>query len=124
MDKILPLLNGFIDTAKEVYQWAVDAIAKIREFFNLGGGTVASSAGVTGYATGTDYVPETGIYLLHEGEAVIPAAQNNGSVGTGGSTIIQNYSGDIVLPNVTNYDEFRASMARDMRMDRAFRGVS
>jgi len=84
----------------------------------------ASSSSVSGsYATGTDYVPETGIYLLHQGEAVIPAAQNNGSVGTGGSTIIQNYSGDIVLPNVTNYDEFRASMARDMRMDRTFRGV-
>ena len=86
---------------------------------------IGSQAGVSGsYATGTNYVPETGIYMLHEGEAVIPAAQNNGSVGTGGSTIIQNYSGDIVLPNVTNYDEFRASMARDMRMDRTFRGVS
>ena len=85
----------------------------------------ASSSSVSGsYATGTNYVPETGLYLLHQGEAVIPASQNNGSMSTGGSTIIQNYSGDIVLPNVTNYDEFRASMARDMRMDRAFRGVS
>ena len=84
----------------------------------------ASSSSVSGsYATGTNYVPETGLYLLHQGEAVIPAAQNNGSVGTGGSTIIQNYSGDIVLPNVTNYDEFRASMARDIRMGQSYRGV-
>jgi hypothetical protein len=30
------------------------------------------------FAIGTDYVPRTGIYKLHQGEAVIPAAQNNG----------------------------------------------
>lgn len=29
------------------------------------------------YASGTDYVPKTGIYRLHRGEAVIPANQNN-----------------------------------------------
>lgn len=31
----------------------------------------------TAYATGTNYVPETGPAILHKGEAVIPAAQNN-----------------------------------------------
>jgi hypothetical protein len=30
-----------------------------------------------GYAKGTDYVPKTGMYMLHQGEAVIPASQNN-----------------------------------------------
>jgi ribosomal protein L12E/L44/L45/RPP1/RPP2 len=30
------------------------------------------------FATGTDYVPKTGLYRLHEGEAVIPANQNAG----------------------------------------------
>ena len=28
------------------------------------------------YATGTSYVPKTGTYQLHEGEAVVPKAQN------------------------------------------------
>lgn len=31
------------------------------------------------YRRGTDYVPRTGIYQLHQGEAVIPAEQNYGS---------------------------------------------
>ncbi len=31
-----------------------------------------------GYATGTDYVPRTGPYLLHQGEQVIPAGQDAG----------------------------------------------
>jgi TP901 family phage tail tape measure protein len=33
---------------------------------------------LTGYADGIDYVPETGIYKLHEGEKVISANKNNG----------------------------------------------
>lgn len=39
-------------------------------------------SGVTsylGYAQGTEYVPATGLYKLHAGEAVIPASQNRGS---------------------------------------------
>jgi hypothetical protein len=41
--------------------------------FTLGSGVIDS------YASGTDYVPRTGNYQLHQGEAVIPAAQNNNS---------------------------------------------
>jgi len=36
-------------------------------------------SGLTPLATGTDYVPQTGPYLLHQGEAVVPAGENNGS---------------------------------------------
>jgi hypothetical protein len=38
------------------------------------------------YASGSSYVPRTGLALLHQGEAVIPAAQNR-SGGAGGITI-------------------------------------
>ena len=44
-------------------------------------------AGVPGYATGTSYVPRTGLALLHQGEAVIPAGQNAGH--GGGDLIIK-----------------------------------
>jgi len=38
--------------------------------------------GIPGYAQGTNYVPNTGLALLHEGEAVIPKAYNRGGGGT------------------------------------------
>ena len=37
------------------------------------------------YETGTDYVPQTGLALLHQGERVIPKSQNKGG---GGNTFI------------------------------------
>jgi len=40
-------------------------------------GNITSVASL-GLAKGTDYVPRTGTYMLHQGEAVIPAAQNRG----------------------------------------------
>jgi len=36
---------------------------------------------IRGYADGTDYVPETGLYKLHQGEAVIPKGESGGSAG-------------------------------------------
>ncbi|GAB4486025.1 MAG: hypothetical protein OHK006_13230 [Thermodesulfovibrionales bacterium] len=40
------------------------------------------------YATGTDFVPQTGPYLLHKGERVIPAGKSGGvTVSIGGITI-------------------------------------
>ncbi|MHA1304735.1 MAG: phage tail tape measure protein [Candidatus Heimdallarchaeaceae archaeon] len=41
-----------------------------------GGGGNSSSFNVPAYASGTPYVPKTGLALLHKGEAVIPANQN------------------------------------------------
>jgi hypothetical protein len=49
-----------------------------------------SSWGGTEYASGTSYVPKTGIYKLHQGEAVVPSADNNGrniSIDLGGITV-------------------------------------
>ncbi len=39
-------------------------------------GTIETTGLITGYAAGTDYVPRTGLYQLHKGEAVIPAKEN------------------------------------------------
>lgn len=40
-----------------------------------------------GYETGTNYVPSTGLYQLHKGEAVIPAGQNGGGISIGNISI-------------------------------------
>ena len=53
---------------------------------STGGGNPNSAQG--GYALGTNDVPATGYYLLHEHEAVIPAAQNQGGGGNGGPSLM------------------------------------
>lgn len=42
------------------------------------------------YASGTDFVPKTGPYMLHKGEQVIPASE----VGSGGVSIVNTYNID------------------------------
>ena len=46
-------------------------------------GRSGSIGGVIPYASGTDYVPSTGLALLHKGEAVITAEENEAGVGRG-----------------------------------------
>jgi hypothetical protein len=41
------------------------------------------------FASGTDYVPRTGLALVHQGEAIIPAGQNGR--GWGGTLVVNNY---------------------------------
>jgi hypothetical protein len=49
-----------------------------------------TESGVLGsFATGTDYVPKTGLYRLHEGEGVTPASEN----GAGGLTVYADMRG-------------------------------
>jgi hypothetical protein len=52
------------------------------------GAEVAAAAGTLGgFEVGTDYVPRTGAYILHQGEAVTPAAQNPAAGGSGGGSV-------------------------------------
>jgi hypothetical protein len=60
------LLNGAgAATGKNYWGESVDA-----------SGRVVNPFGLPSYDIGTDYVPRTGIALVHKGERIIPAAQN------------------------------------------------
>lgn len=52
--------------------------------------------GVPAFASGTDYVPRTGLALVHQGERITPAAQNRRdgarSSGTGAITVTNNFT--------------------------------
>jgi phage-related minor tail protein len=65
------------------------------------GGTEGMSAlmGLAAYAQGTPYVPNTQLAMLHQGEAVIPAAQNSPYAGSGGIGSVTN---NFVLPGQTD----------------------
>jgi hypothetical protein len=67
------------------------------------------------YADGTNYVPQTGLYQLHEGEAVIPANQNTG---TGGAVNVKVYIGTKEIKN-----DIRV-VADELITDKAQRGVT
>lgn len=64
-------------------------------FDKLFGGSAGSAGSWTSggdlalgnYATGTDFVPQTGLYRLHRGEKVTPADQNGG-----GTTVVNNWN--------------------------------
>ena len=65
--------------------------------YNAVGADVYNSWNGPSYAAGTDYVPKTGLALVHQGEKIVPASQNNGSVSsmTFGDVTIS-------LPSITN----------------------
>lgn len=59
------------------------------------GGGASGGAGLIGgvldsFATGTRYVPQTGPYLLHQGERVVPASENMSGGGSGDINITVN----------------------------------
>jgi len=121
-DTIYNSLTNVWNFVKGIWDNIVNAFNDIMNKIPFIGG--ASTSSVPTYATG-GYVPETGLALLHAGEYVVPAAQVSGGVPAvaSGQTIIQQFSGSIVLPNVTNYDEFRAAMSRDIRLSQGYRGI-
>jgi hypothetical protein len=74
-----------------------------------------------GFATGIDYVPESGVYKLHEGEKVVPKYDANKQ--TAGNITIANYittdainaaiaSDPDTVVNVINADTVRNGMTR------------
>lgn len=79
-----------VDVSRQNRGIAGDSIA-------LGGGTTQATGGAVNlsgsYASGTDYVPMTGVYLLHQGESVSGNGRSQASYAkqaTGGNTYVFN----------------------------------
>lgn len=74
-----------IDIIKELEKIAIEKAAL--GLTGLAGGPAGLFGGLGalfGFQVGTDYVPKTGLALVHEGEAIIPAWQNPAAGGSGG----------------------------------------
>ncbi len=74
------------------------------------------------YAKGTDYVPKTGLAVVHKGERITPADQNRAGVGNG--QIIQLSIGDIIVQGVNKNGAQIGREAEAEIVDRIRRGSS
>lgn len=111
-DKIKEAVGGATKKVKEFF--TVDKKAeKTYDMTGLAGGNQskygtafanAQSNTYKPYAKGTNYVPETGLALLHKGEAVIPAKQNKPG--------LVNHTGTITVKGVNDKNELIAVMEK------------
>lgn len=81
-------------------------------------GSSGAAAPSGSFASGTDYIPATGLYLLHKGEEVKNSARVTSESKTTNNAPTYNFSGNIVLPNVTNQTSARELFAEFKKLAR------
>jgi hypothetical protein len=100
----------FVDGFSEMFQRALaQAFESVKDLFQIkigGGGGGGKFLGL--FDEGTPYVPQTGLAVLHKGEAVIPAAQNRAG-NSGGGTLVINVGGSNFLRML--YEELAQGVA-------------
>jgi len=128
-------VDGIIDALKKAWEFAKTIAAEIKGVLTGGGLSVeyeyagARGASITGpistpvlgyHQLGTPYIPKTGLYGLHKGEAVIPAGQNtyNQQKSYANSINIQPGAINIITPKFTSADgqELFRQLERQIKM--------
>jgi lambda family phage tail tape measure protein len=125
-DKIKALLADLLKAVMNVIaklmaqQLVTSAISGIGSLFGSGGGGggyaselgagIGMPATAAWYQHGTDYVPQTGLAFLHQGEAVIPA-QENAASGRGGNYTVINH---VVIPDPTTFVKVYGGVVKKM----------
>ena len=71
-----------------------------------------TGGGLQAFQSGTPYVPESGIYHLTRGEAVIPASENSGGTGDINITIKGNLVGQHAMRELIEEIEYKRSIGR------------
>ncbi|MDD4609455.1 MAG: phage tail tape measure protein [Bacteroidaceae bacterium] len=85
-------LQVYLDQQKQLYASYYSSINS----FKGSTSSISSFYSKGSYASGTNYVPETGVYTLHKGEKVVPRGQTGGS----GSVSVNIYGGTYLSENV------------------------
>jgi len=87
IEKTKTFKEKLAEKTNALLEWIKDQKTKYQEYVNSINSILSQlkmptfSGGLYGsYATGTSYVPETGPYLLHKGEAVIPSGKNSAGI--------------------------------------------
>jgi Transglycosylase SLT domain len=76
---------------KDIWNPVHNLVAALRYILSRYGSIFAIDPPISGYAGGTDWVPRTGLAVLHRGEAVLTAAQNRR--GGAGTVVLEIHSG-------------------------------
>ncbi|MCJ7510781.1 MAG: hypothetical protein MUP14_07845 [Dehalococcoidia bacterium] len=106
--------RGLGDSAGAVMTMNYDMVSAGRHVIDVFNSIQAPS----GYQMGTSFVPSTGVYTLHRGEAVLTAAeaaQHGRGEGSSGGNYYNYGRYQVVLPNVRDHSDFLREQGRILR---------
>jgi SLT domain-containing protein len=111
---------GILNPLANIYAGINYALHRYGAAWLTHGGNVGKLGGYAGYKLGTDFVPEDGMAYLHRGEAVVPAAQNQGAPYTGpGEATFHLYDADgVLLGSMRGHAEAAAASAMTAQYNR------
>lgn len=104
---IVGAIQGAYDTIVKIVDKiknAITSVPRVQSAINIATNAYKSAKSYLGYQQGTDYVPATGLYKLHEGEKVIP---KGGSNTENNQSVVFNNTFNINNPNIGSSVDIR-----------------